>query len=127
MRNIVLVAVFMFLGVGLAAQQQNEEQDTDVTVGTVLTIGKPADWEYRHIQFPRRNMIIKRGGIATMKSVQGEAVLVTGIKKNRKGVVLVTLKRADGRKFFNTFSTVKATLHNALAAKELYYHRTGAN
>lgn len=119
MRNVILVAVFTLLSLNLLAQQQKAGLDNNVKVGTILTISKPSTWDYQHIQFPRRNIIIKRGGIANIKSVYGEEVIVSKIGKNSKGIVVVTLKRADGRKFFNSFPIVKAKLKSALESKEL--------
>ena len=107
MKNLILIVVVALFSIHLGAQQKTSD-DKDVKVGTILTINKPSAWEYRHIEFPRRNIIIKRGGIANMKSVYGEEVIVSKINENRKGVVVVTLKRTDGRKFFNSFPIVRA-------------------
>lgn len=119
MKNIILIVVFALFSLNLEAQQKTG-LDIDVKVGTLLTINKPSAREYKHIQFPRRNIIIKRGGIANMNSVSGEEVIVSKTGENRKGVVVVTLKRKDGHKFFNSFPIVKANLNDALAAGELF-------
>ncbi|SKB59122.1 hypothetical protein [Maribacter arcticus] len=119
MKNVILIVVFALFSLNLEAQQQKTGIENDVKVGTMLTINKPSTQEYMHIQFPRRNIIIKRGGIVNMNNISGKEVVVSKIGENRKGVVVVTLKRADGRKFFNSFPIVKANLNDALAAGEL--------
>ncbi len=111
-----LVLCFLSLSIGLYAQ---DKQQTPIKEGTLLTIERPVGSEYQHIHFPRKNFIIKRGGIANLKSVYGKEVEVIAYSYTDEGDTKVTLKRTDGMKFFRNFSTVDAHLEDALKAGEL--------
>jgi len=110
--------VICLLGMSLGTNAQDKEQ-VPVKEGTILTINRPVGEEYQHIQFPRKNFIIKRGGIANLKSVYGKKVEVVSYSYTEKGDTEVTLKRTDGKKFFRNFRTVNAHLEDALTAGEL--------
>ncbi|MEO1012289.1 MAG: hypothetical protein AAFX53_13355 [Bacteroidota bacterium] len=115
MKTVVCSLIF-----ALAAFSSNAQSDSDlVQVGDVLTIGTAENGNFNHIDFPRKNLIIKRGGIANMKSVYGNVVVVTDVKSMNDGNTEVVLKRKDGRKFFRHLASVKADLENALADGEL--------
>ncbi len=96
-----------------------EKKQVPIKEGTILTIAQPVSAEYQHIHFPRKNFIIKRGGIANMKSVFGKKVEVVAYSYTDKGDTQVTLKRTDGKKFFRNFRTVDAHLEDALSSGEL--------
>ncbi|MGB5377725.1 hypothetical protein [Muriicola sp.] len=96
-----------------------EKQQTPIEAGTVLTIAKPSTANYKHIDFPRKNFIIKRGGIANFKTLYGKKVEVVSHSYSADGQTIVTLRPADGTKFFRNFSTVDAHLEDALSAGEL--------
>ncbi|NER10269.1 hypothetical protein SAMN06265375_101190 [Muriicola jejuensis] len=116
LRTLILVACF--LG-GSALLQAQQTQQVPVEKGTVLTIAEPLSHEYRYILFPRKNFIIKRGGIADMKTVYGQEVEVVDYAYTADGDTRVTLKRTDGKKFFRNFNTVDAYLEDALTSGEL--------
>ncbi len=90
-----------------------------VAKGDIFILGEPSGARYLHIDFPRENIIIKRGGIANFKSVVDEEVIVESTAKDKNGFTKVTLRRKDGFKFFRHYSTVKADLEKALASTEL--------
>lgn len=115
MKTVVLFLVFILSGFSAIAQETSDL----VAVGDVMNINLPENGSFEHIHFPRKNFIIKRGGIANMKSVHGNKVMITNIKTISNGNTRVTLKRKDGRKFFNYLPSVKADLENALAKGEL--------
>lgn len=115
MIKYVVIALFS-LG---ALHAQETKTSHDIAVGDVLQIGEPVVMQYKHIDFPRANFIIKSGGIADFKTVKGNHVVVTAISENAKGETMVTLKRKDGRKFFRNYSTVDADLVAALNDGEL--------
>ncbi len=94
-------------------------QAQDVQIGQELTIETPSDHEYRFIYFPRKNFIIKQGGIADLKMVRNLKVIVTDLEYREGTKTLVTLKRKDGGRFFNALFSVKADLDRALNAGEL--------
>lgn len=114
----LLFIVLCFLGGGLGLQAQQTQQ-TSIEKGTVFTISEPVADQYRYVLFPRKNFIIKRGGIANLKSVYGKEVEVVDYAYTDEGDTRVTLKRTDGRKFFRNFKTVDAYLEDALTAGEL--------
>ncbi|NNJ89293.1 MAG: hypothetical protein HKP53_07810 [Eudoraea sp.] len=102
-----------------AVTYAQEGQQVPIQEGTILTIAQPTSAEYQHIHFPRKNFIIKRGGIADMKSVLGKEVEVVAFSYTDDGETQVTLKRTDGKKFFRNFKTVDAHLEDALSSGEL--------
>lgn len=91
----------------------------EVQINDVLVIQEPSGADFNHIHFPRKNFIIKRGGIASMKQVAGKKVVVESISYDKEGNTVVTLSRLDGLKFFRAFPTVTATLESALVSGEL--------
>ena len=107
----------MFLVTGISPSAQ--EVRNSVSVGDVMVIQKPKGSDFMHVQFPRRNFIIKQGGIANMKSLYGQKVLVTEVSGTPNGNIEVVLKLLNGRRFFGYLPSVKADLDLALAKGEL--------
>lgn len=91
----------------------------EVEVGDILVIGKTEGAQYEHLLFPKKNIIIKRGGIADMKQVAGLEVEVTSFSYDSSGKSLVTLRRTDGGKFFRSFAEIQARFEPALEEGEL--------
>lgn len=89
------------------------------SVGDLYRINPPKNLTYKHLAFPELNIVAKRSGIANYKSVYGITVKVTSISTNKTGETIITLKRADGKKFFNYKKKVKAHLEKAIEAGEL--------
>lgn len=94
-------------------------QDTQVSEGDILQIGSAVNHGYQYIDMPRGNFIIKKGGIANYNSLQNVKVVVSEVWTSPEGSTLITLKRADGRKFFRTHREIKARLQGALDSGEL--------
>ncbi|MDO7171157.1 hypothetical protein [Mariniflexile sp. AS56] len=88
-------------------------------VGDVLVINSPNNNTYNHIDFPRLNTIVKRGGIANYKSVHGNHVVVKEVIKNEDGTTGIVLERQDNRKFFGFLKQVKANYTKSITAGEL--------
>ena len=103
----------------LNAQTGVDQMAKDVEVGDIFEIGKPETSKYKHIDFPRANFIMKRGGIANYKSVLGEEVVVTSIKERKDGTVQVKFKRNDGGRFFGSHKFIAADVKGALESGEL--------
>lgn len=114
MKKTLLLAVFILLTstYGLSAQSVPLQE------GQIMRIILPEDGTFNHLKFPRKNFIIKRGGIADMKSVDANLVVITDIRDTSSGTQIV-LKRQDGRKFFRAFPSVTATWPAALETGEL--------
>ena len=98
---------------------QTEPNAQEIQVNDVLVIQEPSGLDFKHIHFPKKNFIIKRGGIANMNQVAGKKVVVETISYDKDGATLVTLRRQDGKRFFRAFPTVKASLEEALDSGEL--------
>lgn len=112
--------IFLMTLLGSFAWVQGQVNGTIIENGTVLTLGEPsAGTTYQHIHFPKRNFIIKRGGIADFKQLRGKKVEVEDVVSFENGTTKVVLKRKDGLRFFRFYPNVKADLEKALAVGEL--------
>lgn len=107
---------FVFVAI-LLSMQNAFAQEKSLETGTVLEIIKP-EGPFKHVNLPRNNFIIKRGGIANLNSLSGNLVVVTAVNES-EGRKEVVLKRKDGRKFFRNYSTITANWPAALEAGEL--------
>ena len=105
------VIALLFSGVMFAQEE--------VKVGDVFEIGQPETRTYKHIEFPRANFIIKRGGIANYKNLKGQKVVVTSIEDKNDGTVQIKLKRENGNRFFGSHTVVAANFEKALDNGEL--------
>ncbi|WP_299782306.1 hypothetical protein [uncultured Formosa sp.] len=119
MKKVLFFTGLLFLGLSAKARTINPVL---VNVGDVVTIGAPSNFEYSSIKFPRKNFIMKRGGIVNHKSLAGVKVEVVRVEKRRDGSREAIIKRADGRKFFNVLPTVIIELEHAVDTKELLLH-----
>lgn len=106
--GLFLIGCFFFA----TAQEQPK-------VGDVLTIDQPQNHDYKHIDFPKRNILVKRGKLANYKSVYNNVVIVDEVITNDNGSIEVILKKKDGTKFFGILNKVKANYMKAIEAKEL--------
>jgi len=112
-------AIALLFSVSLLNAQDNTSVQTNVNVGDVFEIGKPESHKYKHIDFPRENFIIKRGGIANYRRVHGEKVVVTAVKEKKDGTTQIKIKRNDGGRFFGSHTVVTADYKNAIVSGEL--------
>lgn len=114
MRKALFITLLLF---SVAICSQNDSSD-QVKVGDVLVIGKPEGNSYRSIAIPKKNFIIKRGGIANLKSLRHTKVVVTNLqKKNNK--LYITFKRKDGARFFGSHKNLKAFVVEGIKNGEL--------
>ncbi len=117
---MIKYAIALLFSVSLLNAQNNVDQmTTEVKVGDVFEIGKPESNMYKHIDFPRANFIIKRGGIANYKRAEGEKVVVTSVKEKKDGSTKIKIRRTDGGRFFGSHTVVTADFHDALESGEL--------
>ena len=112
-------AITLLFSVSLLNAQNNATNQTEVNVGDVFEIGKPESNKYKHIDFPRENFIIKRGGIADYRRAHGEEVVVTAVKELKDGTTQVKIKRNEGGRFFNSHTVVTADFKDAITSGEL--------
>lgn len=115
MLKIITFSLFILSFVTLNAQNEN----LSIKMGDLLIISQPLSDTYQHIDFPRKNIIIKRGGIADFHKLKGMKVIVEEVKTSKDGSTLIRLKRKDGKKFFSFYSTVTANFNDALSSGEI--------
>lgn len=115
MRKLIFILLVTFSLAGTRAQNISHPSQ----IGDTFIIAQPDAKDFEHINFPRANFIIKRGGIANIKSVIGNKVQITGLKENKDGTTDVILKRVDGKNFYRKFPAVTANLERALEGGEL--------
>lgn len=96
-----------------------QEQYTPIVEGEILVLSQPLSSSYHYIEFPRPNIILKRGAIANFNNLIGRKVIVERVITNEDGSKKAILKRKDGQNFFRFFPSVKANLDKALAKGEL--------
>ncbi len=112
MKKLIFFALFSFL----CAYGQG--QITDIKAGDILTLGNPSSKSYKHINFPKANFIIKKGGIANYKAIAGNRIIITEVNR-QDGYTKIIFKREDGVKFFNTKTLASAHLEKAIEKKEI--------
>lgn len=109
-----MTALFCF---GWATGQNNV---SSLDKGSILVLGTPsAGMEFKHIHFPKRNFIIKRGGIVDYKELIGKKVQVSHVESSQNGETEIVLKPLDGQRFFRVLPKVKADYEKALGRGEL--------
>lgn len=119
MKPLFFIVLFMVATININSQNANQIIQEEVQVGDILQIGHPDAPRFKHIDFPRPNFIIKKGGIANYKRLEGEKVVVTSIRETNSGSFQVQIKKADGGRFFRTHSVVSVDLKYALESGEL--------
>ncbi len=112
MRSLLALVMLSLCFVG------HTQTSDEVKVGDELTLGSPSTSSYVHVDFPQKNFIIKRNGIADMKKMKGVPVTVVE-KVEVNGFTKVTLARKDGKRFFRMKKQVTADLAEAFEAGEL--------
>ena len=119
MKKLFFAVLFMVATLGINAQSGSPEVLKEVKEGDILRIGRPDAPSFKHIDFPRANTIIKNGGIANYKKMEGIKVVVTSIKEKKDGTLQAKIKRTDGGRFFGLHTVVSADLWDALESGEL--------
>ena len=114
-KNILFTLLMIFFSGIIFSQSSN----SSINVGDVFIIGEVSNNNYKHINFPRPNFIIKKGGIASYKNIPGEKVEVTSIKEKKDGSLVATVKLTSKKNFFNSHKYVTADISEAISEKEL--------
>ncbi|WP_308992514.1 hypothetical protein QLS71_013775 [Mariniflexile litorale] len=96
-----------------------ELKQNEPKVGDILIINAQTGSAYNHIDFPKLNFIVKRGGIANYNSVHGNHVVVKEVIVNENGMTQIVLERQDKSKFFGFLKQVEANFTKAIAAGEI--------
>lgn len=116
MRTNILFALLMSFFTGIVYSQSS---NSNITIGDVFTIGEVYNNNYKYINFPRHNFIMKKGGIASYKNIKGEKVEVASIKEKKDGSLVATIKLTSKRSFFNSHKYVTVDINEAIRNKEL--------
>ncbi|WP_297690573.1 hypothetical protein, partial [uncultured Eudoraea sp.] len=106
----IFALLFAIGCIGLYANEVHFIAPQEVQVGDIFKIGDPDAPRYRHINFPRPNFIIKKGGVANYNRLEGNKVVVTAVKEKKDGTLEVMIKRTDGVRFFGSHREVSADL-----------------
>lgn len=115
MKKPIVFTAFLFCVFALQAQSTNH----DVKVGDILVLGEPSGSSYISIEFPRKNIITKRGAIPNFKALVGQKVVVKEIANSGSDSKTIAIVRKDGLNFFRFFPSVRADLNKALESGEL--------
>ncbi|WP_405247915.1 MULTISPECIES: hypothetical protein [unclassified Cellulophaga] len=94
-------------------------QTTSLQEGTVVVLANPNGEHYKHIDFPRKNFIIKRGALADFNSLVGTKLVIKEYKAISDHNQIASLIRQDGKPFFRFFSSVDANIEQAIESGEL--------
>lgn len=113
MKNVILFLGIVLLGGYHMAFSQSRTPE----VGAVYEIVTPPTG-YTYLKVPRQNFILKRGSTARRNSLHGTRVILSKIRV-QKGGTMVLLKRADGGPFFRFYGTLSAKWPQAIESGEL--------
>lgn len=103
----------------LLVTAQTESSTINVRIGDTFEIGKVDGNSYEHINFPKDNFIIKRGGIASYKKIAGSKIMVESVDKKADGSTVITIKQTNGNRFFGSHNTVSVDFDGAIKSAEL--------
>ncbi|SEM00935.1 hypothetical protein SAMN04487910_3898 [Aquimarina amphilecti] len=117
MKNLLFIAFLSVLTIN--AQETIVLSPNTITIGDILTLGKPSGKTYKHIIFPRSNFIIKKGGTTNFKNLEGLPVIITSTEV-RDEKTIISIKRKDGKQFLNSIRIVNVDFKAALNAKEIF-------
>lgn len=112
----VFLFVMVFIAIPILSAQA---PSTALDEGDLVTLDIPLGSEYQHLDFPRKNIIIKRGAIPNFNNLIGEKLVVARILTDKYGRTRALLKRKDGLNFFRFYPSVTADLEKALADGEI--------
>lgn len=119
MKTSKFTLLFFLLSFCFSWSNNISNEQTDPKVGDTLLVSESVGEYYKHVNFPRLNTIVKRGGVATYKSVVNVPVVITKIMDSKDGGSIVQIERADGKKFFNQTKYITASYEDAISSGEL--------
>lgn len=114
----ILFTVILALGT-LNIQAQGNCETPKVKTGDILKLSGATNTQFEHINFPKKNFIIKKGGIVNYKKLNNKEVEVTDIEVVEGCISKIDVKLADGSKFFNAVEVVSINLEGALSSGEV--------
>ncbi|MDC6365445.1 MULTISPECIES: hypothetical protein [Flavobacteriaceae] len=115
MKHLFLTLLFYVCTTSFLQAQENYVDL--VQIGDQLTLGTPSGNHYKYISVPRKNFILKRGGIGDISSLVNQKITITNISYGK--VAKVTFKKTNGGKFFRVYKTFTADFNKAVDAGEI--------
>lgn len=109
----LILTIFAFQS-SLAQSNANEPQ-----IGEKFVIQEATTSSYKAIHFPKLNLLMKRGAIASYAPAENKVVEIVEVKKNRKGENIVVLEHVDGKNILTGVKSVRANYQKALRLGEL--------
>lgn len=92
---------------------------SNVNVGDTFIIAEVENDNYKHINFPRTNMVIKKGGVVDYHRLIGKKVEITRIKEKKDGTKIATIKLSSGKRFFKSHKYITVDIAEAISSGEL--------
>ncbi|OIQ22273.1 hypothetical protein [Lacinutrix sp. MedPE-SW] len=117
--KLLTTICFIVLSLSLSAKNSNLILQNMPEVGDHYIVNENTGETYKHINFPRPNILVKRGAVASYNSVKDAIVTVTNVAKNKNGETIITVERKDGTKFFGFLKSAEINYEKALEAKEI--------
>lgn len=114
-KTVFLFAVMAFFSLALTAQNST----SNVNVGDTFTIAEVDNDNYKYINFPKANIVIKKGGVVDYDKLIGEKVEITSIKEKKDGTKVATIKLVSGKRFFMSHKYVTIDIPEAISEGEL--------
>lgn len=112
-------AVLFFALVCFYAFSVSAQNSSNVNVGDTFVIAEVDNDNYKHINFPKANLVIKRGGIVSYDQIRGKKVEVTSVKEKGDGTTIATIKLVSGKRFFSSHKFITVDIKKAIRNKEL--------
>ena len=114
-KHILLALLISFFSGIIHSQSFN----LSIKIGDYFLIGEVYNNNYRHINFPKANFIIKKGGIVNYSNIKGKKVEVRSIKEKKDGSIITTIELTSKKFFFNSHKYVTVEINEAISQKEL--------
>ena len=114
-KTVFFLAVMAFFSLTLTAQKST----SNVNVGDTFIIAEVDNDNYKHINFPKTNVVIKKGGVVDYDRLVGKKVEVTSIKEKKDGTKVATIKLVSGKRFFKSHKYVTVDIADAISDGEL--------
>ncbi len=121
MKRLGIPFLFFF---GLILTVNSQQQMTEPAIGDVLVINAPNGSTYNHVFLPKLNFMVKRGKIASYKSIFETRVVIKDLE-TKNGSTYAILQKESGKKFFGYLSKVRANYTKALSSGELSIAKDG--
>ena len=115
MKNFLMAVLIVLGSLSLNAQ----ETSIEINKGDIYVIVKPSGNNYKHINFPRQNIILKKGGVLTNQTVNGKEVIVTKVTRKNNGSTKIKVKPTDGTGFYKVIKSVSINFEEAIKSGEI--------